>query len=490
MRFAITGATGFLGRALVLRLARDGHHVVALVRDPVAARGVLGAHPTVVALADDLAVTRAVHAADAIINLAGEGILERRWTAARKAALRASRVDLTRRLADAIATRPRPLPALVSASAIGWYGDRGDELVDETAAPGTDFAAELCRDWEAAAEAARPRCERVVRARIGVVIGGEGGALATMRPLFRWGLGGPIGRGDQWVSWIHLDDAVEALLRCATDAALDGAVNLVAPTPVTNRAMATSIGAALHRPAWLPAPRFGVRLALGARAALVLGGQRVVPAALQRVGFAWAWPSLDAAIAEAVRGAPDAVQLARAPAALPTSAYLAARPPRYTLTARTVIDRPLAEVFAFFCAAENLGAITPPDMGFTIVTPTPIAMAAGAVIDYRIRASGVPMAWRTVIDAWEPPAAGRARFVDSQARGPYACWWHEHRFEADGDRTIMIDTVHYAPPLGPLGAVANTLMVAGELRRIFTHRGRAIRLRFGPTPGADLRAAS
>jgi len=490
MRFAITGATGFLGRALVLRLARDGHHVVALVRDPVAARGVLGAHPTVVALADDLAVTRAVHAADAIINLAGEGILERRWTAARKAALRASRVDLTRRLADAIATRPRPLPALVSASAIGWYGDRGDELVDETAAPGADFAAELCRDWEAAAEAARPRCERVVRARIGVVIGGEGGALATMRPLFRWGLGGPIGRGDQWVSWIHLDDAVEALVRCATDAALDGAVNLVAPTPVTNRAMATSIGAALHRPAWLPAPRFGVRLALGARAALVLGGQRVVPAALQRVGFAWAWPSLDAAIAEAVRGAPDAVQLARAPAALPTSAYLAARPPRYTLTARTVIDRPLAEVFAFFCAAENLGAITPPDMGFTIVTPTPIAMAAGAEIDYRIRASGVPMAWRTVIDAWEPPAAGRARFVDSQARGPYACWWHEHRFEADGDRTIMIDTVHYAPPLGPLGAVANTLMVAGELRRIFTHRGRAIRLRFGPPPGADLRAAS
>ncbi len=197
MRFAITGATGFLGRALVLRLARDGHHVVALVRDPARARGVLGAAPTAVALADDLAVTRAVHAADAVINLAGEGILDRRWTAARKAALRASRIDLTRRLVDAIATRPQPLPALVSASAIGWYGDRGDDVVDETAAPGTDFAAALCRDWEAAAEAARPRCERVVRARIGIVIGGEGGALATMRPLFRWGLNGPVERDDQ-----------------------------------------------------------------------------------------------------------------------------------------------------------------------------------------------------------------------------------------------------------------------------------------------------
>ena len=147
MRFVIAGATGFLGRALALRLARDGHHVAALVRDVTRARGLLGATPAVVALADDLAVTRAVHAADAVINLAGEGILDRRWTAARKAALRASRIDLTRRLVDAIATRSRPLPALVSASAIGWYGDRGDAIVDETAAPGAGFAAELCRDW-------------------------------------------------------------------------------------------------------------------------------------------------------------------------------------------------------------------------------------------------------------------------------------------------------------------------------------------------------
>ena len=479
MQIVLTGATGFIGRALVLRLARDGHALTALVRDAAAARGRLDAATAVVPLDDDPAVREAISRADAVVNLAGEPLLDRRWTAARRARLRASRVELTQRLVDVIATRATPLPVLVSASAVGWYGDRGDDVVDETAAPGDDFAATLCRDWEAAAEAARPHCGRVVRARIGVVLGGEGGALAAMRRPFALGLGGPVGDGAAWVPWIHLDDCVEAMAEACVDVRLDGAVNLVAPEPVRNRDLAAAVGAALGRRSWLPAPAVAVKLALGARAAMVLGGQRVVPAALQAIGFAWAWPTVEAAVAEALVGDEAAVAIAPVSGALPSSAYLAARPPRRTLSSRTIIDRPLDEVFAFFCAAENLGAITPPDMGFDIVTPTPIAMAAGTTIDYRIRASGVPMRWRTVIDVWEPPVAGRARFVDSQTRGPYACWWHEHRFEADGARTIMTDTVHYAAPLGPLGAVADRVLVARELRRIFTHRGRAIRLRFG-----------
>ena len=479
MQIVLTGATGFIGRALVLRLAREGHALTALVRDATAARGRLDAATAVVPLDDDAAVRAAIAGADAVVNLAGEPLLDRRWTAARRARLRASRIELTARLVDAIAARATPLPVLVSASAVGWYGDRGDEFLDETAAPGDDFAATLCRDWEAAAEAARPHCGRVVRARIGVVVGGEGGAIAAMRRLFALGLGGPVGDGAAWVPWIHLDDCVEALVEACVEARLDGAVNVVAPEPVRNRELAAAVGAALGRRSWLPTPALAVRLALGARAAVVLGGQRVVPAALEASGFAWAWRDVRAAVAEALIGDKASVAIAPVAAALPSSAYLAARPPRATLSTQTVIDRPLDEVFAFFCAAENLGAITPPDMGFDIVTPTPIAMEEGATIDYRIRASGVPMRWRTVIDAWEPPRAGRARFVDSQARGPYACWWHEHRFEADGARTIMIDTVHYAAPLGPLGAVADRVLVARELRRIFTHRGRAIRLRFG-----------
>lgn len=179
----------------------------------------------------------------------------------------------------------------------------------------------------------------------------------------------------------------------------------------------------------------------------------------------------------------DTIAIERAPMALPASDYLAAHPPRYTLRACTALAQPLDEVFAFFADAGNLAAITPPDLGFAIVTPRPIAMAAGTIIDYRIRALRLPMRWRTRIDVWEPrpPGGGSARFVDAQLRGPYACWWHEHRFTRAGTGTIMEDTVHYAPPLGPLGRVANHLIVARELRRIFSHRSRVIRERFPST---------
>lgn len=170
------------------------------------------------------------------------------------------------------------------------------------------------------------------------------------------------------------------------------------------------------------------------------------------------------------------IELGPAPATTPRSAYLEARPPRYQLRTETALPGPLPEVFAFFSDATNLARITPPDLGFTIVN-APAAMAVGAVIDYRVRVLGVRVKWRTVIDAWEPPTAGAtsARFVDSQARGPYACWWHEHRFEADGAGTRMTDTVLYAPPFGPLGAIPNRLVVARQLRRIFAFRAEAIR---------------
>ena len=479
MTILLTGATGFVGRALVLRLLRDRHDVVALVRDPARARRLLGAAPTLVSLADAAAVRRAVGRADAIVHLAGEGIVDRRWTAARKRALHASRVDLARRLVDDLAAHPRRRPVWVNASAVGWYGDRGDEALAEDAAPGAGYAAELCRDWEAAAEAARLRAARVVRARLGVVLGPSGGALAAMLPAFRAGVGGRIGHGRQWMPWIHLEDAVEALAAAITDDALDGAVNVVAPAPVVNRDFAAALGRALGRPAVVPAPAAALRLALGERASLLLASQRVVPAALERAGFAFRHRELDGALAAAL-GLDAGIGFADAdPAALPDAGYVAARAPRYTLTARTELDVPLAEVFPFFADAENLAAITPPQMGFVIETPTPIAMGQGTTIDYRIRVGGLPLRWRTVIEAWQPPAGGRAAFVDAQHRGPYRAWWHEHRFRAEGDRTVMEDVIHYAPPMGPLGRLANALVVRGMLREIFGYRAQAIRLRFG-----------
>jgi uncharacterized protein (TIGR01777 family) len=476
MRIAVVGATGFVGRALVLRLVGEGHHVLAVARDPARARRQLPAAVAVTGL-DELALRAAVRDADAVVNLAGEPIAGRRWTRARRTALRASRIDLTRRVAEAIAARPRALPVLVNASAVGWYGDRGDEPLAEDVGPGAGFAAELCRDWEAAAEATR-NVTRIVRARLGVVLGLGGGALVALARLHRLGLGGPIAGGRHWVPWIHLDDAIAVLARAVVDVRLAGPVNVVAPGAVRQRDFAHELGRVLRRPAIVPTPLAALRLALGRAAALITASQRVVPRALTTAGFRFRFPALDFALADLV-GRTGAVSVEPVDAAhLPPACYLRDRRPTHTLRAETTVAAPIAEVFAFFAAAENLAALTPPELGFAITSPRPIAMRAGTTIDYRIRIAGLPVRWRTSIEVWRP---GRM-LVDSQLRGPYRAWWHEHRFHADGDRTIMEDVVHYAAPLGALGRLANALVVAPMLRRIFAYRRQAIHARFGARP--------
>jgi uncharacterized protein (TIGR01777 family) len=485
-RVVVTGATGFIGRALTLRLLGEGWSVTALARSPASARSVLAGDVDVVDWGDNVAVQRAIDAADAIVHLAGESVAGGRWSSRRKAALVASRVALTEQLGALIAARPAPLPALVSASAIGFYGDRADELLDEDAAPGRGFLAQLCVDWEASARRARGHVGRLAIARIGVVLGRDGGALAKLAPLARRRLAGRIGDGAQWVSWIHVHDVVAALARLAADARASGVYNLVAPHPVPQRELAAALGAHSGRPAQIPVPTPMLKLVMGEASSMLLASQRVTPARLADLGFAFTHPELDGALAASVGD--DDVELGRAPAGRGTdddSAYLRSRPARYQLAARTVLDAPLEQVFPFFARAENLSAITPSSMSFRIMSPTPIAMQAGAVIDYRIRTGPVPMAWRTLIEAWEP---GR-RFVDSQTHGPYKAWWHEHRFVADGDRTVMEDRVLYAPPLGPLGWIANRLIVAPMLRRIFAYRTQAILARFPARPPASTAGA-
>lgn len=478
-RIVVTGATGFIGRALVLALRGRGREVIALVRRPDAARAVLPDGVDIRAMADGAAV---VAGADAIVHLAGESLAGGRWTRARKAALRASRVDLTTQLVGWIAARSTPLPVLVSASAVGWYGDPGERTVSEEAAPGAGFAAELCRDWEAAVQAAAPHAVRIVRARLGVVLGPEGGALGALVPLARWHLAGPIAGGAQHVSWIHLDDAVRALVHAVDDDGLTGPVNLVAPRSVSQRELAAALAQVLGRRAQLPAPGWAVRLVLGQAASLLVGGQRVVPAALTRRGFTFLHPELQSALVATL--APTPIGMAPVTRAAPTSAYLSRRAPRYQLHTRTVLAAPMSEVFPFFAAAANLGALTPPKLAFSILSPD-VVMAPGAIIDYRIALSGVPMRWRTEIEDWDPGQ----RFVDVQLRGPYRAWWHEHRFypAADGQHTVMEDTVLYALPAGPLGWLAHRLVVGPMLRRIFTYRAHAIGWRF-PPPVAALAA--
>jgi uncharacterized protein (TIGR01777 family) len=294
MRIAITGAGGFIGRPLVSRLAASGHDVRRLVRRAAAARDEIAWDP--VAGTIDLAALADVQA---VVHLGGESIAEGRWTAKRRARIRDSRVGPTRLLAESLAKlEPRP-GVFVTASAVGIYGDRGEEWLDESSSPGTGFLAEVAREWEAAAEPAARAGIRVVHSRTGLVLAPQGGALAAMLPIFRLGLGGPLGGGRQWWSWITLEDAVGALVHAIQHDDVRGACNLVAPSPARCADFARALGRSLRRPAVLPAPAFALRLALGTGQAdeLLLASARVRPAVLERTGYEFVVRDLDRALA-------------------------------------------------------------------------------------------------------------------------------------------------------------------------------------------------
>jgi uncharacterized protein (TIGR01777 family) len=291
MHWLITGGSGFIGSALSRALIGERERVTVLTRNIPRARTRL---PDEVELIDSLGNAREI---DAIVNLAGENLSNKRWTPALKQEFRDSRIGTTRRVNDWIAAQPRKPRVLISGSAIGWYGPRGDEALSEDAAPGEDFAAQLCRDWEAEACKAEKIGVRVCRVRTGIVLGAGGGALAKMLLPFRLRLGGPIASGRQWMSWVEREDLIALIRWLATNDAASGAFNGTAPTPVTNADFAKALGRALHRPAVLPTPAFALRILLGEMAEMLVTGQRVVPARAGAAGFHFRYTELPAALA-------------------------------------------------------------------------------------------------------------------------------------------------------------------------------------------------
>jgi len=387
---------------------------------------------------------RAWEGVSSVIHLAGENVGTARWSRRRKDSILRSRALGTRTLVESIGLLPpekRPR-TFVSASAIGFYGDRGDEPLEETAEHGDDFLADVCRVWEHEARRAENHGMRWVSLRTGIVLAREGGALGKMLPLFRLGLGGRLGSGDQWMSWIHIEDLVSLYVFAIEKDELEGPVNAVSPNPVTNKEFTRTLARVLRRPALFPAPAAALKMMLGEMSILLLGSQRVVPVAADDAGFRFDYEELELALRN-----------------------LCLDPAR-EMRQELWLDAPPAEVFPFFADAHNLPDITPQFLNFRVVRAPDDGMTEGTTIDYRLSLHRLPMRWRSRIDVWDPPRT----FVDTQVRGPYKSWRHTHEFEPLDGGTLVRDIVRYELPFGALGQWVAGDRVERDLALIFAYR--------------------
>ncbi len=439
----LTGATGFVGRRLCLALFRRGYHLRILCRSVEQARLVIPLPAEFVRWDAETEVDPAhLEGSVAILHLAGAPIAEGRWSERRKREILRSRTISTEHLVAAAARCQAPPKVFVGASAIGLYGDRGDEVLSEDAAVGGGFLADVCAQWEAA-ESRFPG--RVVMLRTGVVLG-HGGALAKMLPPFRLGGGGRLASGQQWMSWIHVDDLVNLYVFALERDDVQGPVNAVAPGTLTNRDFTRALSRAIGMPAVIPLPKFMLRLIFGEMSTVLLDSQRVNPVRALAAGFTFAHPDIASALAALVRPRGEAGA--------------------HVFDSYQWFPRSQAEVFEFFSRAENLESITPPWLNFRILKMDRPQLEEGTLIDYRLRIKGVPARWRTRISRWSPPE----EFMDSQLKGPYDLWDHVHRFETVGGGTLMTDEVVYRVPLGPIGHIVNEVVIKGDVRTIFDYR--------------------
>lgn len=442
----MTGATGLIGGALGQRLVRDGHQVRALVRKP---EQVSLRFPCSLYAWDSLteAPSEAFKNADAVIHLAGENIAGRRWTKVRKQTLHDSRVRGVESLARGIASSRSNIKVFISASGVGFYGDRGDELLSEASTSGSDFLANLCQDWEAGA--LKVKAERTVLARFGVVLSAYGGFLGQLAPMFQCFGAGRLGSGRSWLSWIYIDDLVEALMWMLTDNALRGPINVVSPEPIANSELTATLRRVLRTFPAPPIPALALRLLYGEMSTMLLGSQRALPTQLESRGFRWRYRDFPSAV-EAIFGG-----LKVGESKLAFEQWVAVPPP---------------QIWKFFSSEQNLERITPPFLSFHVLGKSTDKIGEGTTIDYRLKVHGLPILWRTLISGW----VDSRKFVDEQIRGPYRRWVHTHEFEAFADGTLIRDSIILKPPLGWLGRALLLILILADVEAIFKFRSEAI----------------
>jgi uncharacterized protein (TIGR01777 family) len=450
MNILITGATGFIGREMGKALVRQGHQISALSRNAHKAE-VLLPFPCQVIEGDltqkPLAASKLSHI-QAVLHLAGENIGDGRWTEERKKKILHSRVEYTENLLQSL---PKDLQVFVAASAVGYYGNSGNEIQHEASPPGAGFLADVCVKWESASFKGRdthPQTRFVVL-RNGVVFGPYGGALMKMLTPFQMGVGGVLGSGEQWMSWIHLQDLVSLYAQALENPKYSGVYNAVSPEPVQNKNFTKILAESLGKKGGPSVPAFAIKLLFGEMGSVVLDSQKVSSEKIEKLGFQFQFPKIT-----------QTLENCAAPYRDGTSAF----------HSEHFLPFPRKQVFPFFADAENLGAITPSSVTFKLNQMSTNRIEKGTLIDYQLKIHGVPLRWRTLIEDWQP----EERFVDSQVKGPYSQWHHTHEFEELAGGTLMTDTVRYKLPVGPLGALAAGGFVKGDVEKIFDYRRKTI----------------
>jgi uncharacterized protein (TIGR01777 family) len=420
MKIAITGASGFVGQSLMVRLALAQHECVPLPRNSY-----------------DIAGT------DAVVHLAGEPVAGGRWNESTKKRILDSRVNGTRQLIQEIAKLPIELrpKTLICASAIGYYGDRQDETLTEKSSLGKGFLAEVVSQWEEEAIKAEDLGLRVIRVRLGVVLGVAGGALEKMQAVV-------LGSGQQWMSWIHLHDVTRFMEFALEHSECSGVYHLTAPNPVRNEDFTQLYAKATGCPLVMRTPAFLIRSALGEMSQIVLDSVLALPERTLASGFQFSYPKLEEALQE-----------------------IYPKPLERRFSAAQFVPRSIEEVFTFFSLPQNLEELTPSWLNFRVLKcSTSEEIKEGTLIDYQLKIHGVPVRWKTLIESWQP---GKS-FVDTQLKGPYRKWHHTHRFEKVKGGTLLLDEVVYQVPGGFVGNQFGGKFIRKDIESIFAFRKKKI----------------
>jgi len=453
MKILVTGATGFIGRKLCEELLRAGHKVVGVTRNAKRAKQTLMLPINFIEGDLSKSAIKIDDNIDGVVNLLGENIGEKKWTPEQKEIIKNSRKVATENLNKSLKNQNGI--SFIQASAIGIYKDsKGDEILDENSDFSDNFLGDVCQKWESESEVFKKRFENYCVLRIGVVLGFDGALMHKLLPLYRLGLGGKLGSGKQWMSWIHRDDLVRMIIH-SIDEKINGVYNAVAPDCVQNFKFNKSLSHFVQRPAFFTVPAFVLKLIMGDQSYLALSSQRI-RSNIKSTGFKFLYPNIDNAFKEIC-------SYKKTPPHNQTGFHHRLRQVQY-------IDEPIEKVFDFFSEAKNLEKITPEYLKFRITYQSTPKIKEGTIFKYKLRVHGLPVKWKTNIINWNT----NEQFTDYQVKGPYKVWYHTHTFYQIGDGVLMVDDVLYKLPFAYFGELFGLWLVKKDVPDIFNYRAQVM----------------